>query len=161
MIALDPIPVGDLAALSESAVPESLAGIALDGALPPAFVAARSLEQIRSGKPEHWCSTFYIRESDNTVVGGCGFKDAPTNGRIEIGYAVSPQRRNRGIATAAVAALASMAFESGEVGEVLAQISELNASSARVVQKLGFVSIGTAVNHEGEVLVQWVLRDAA
>ena len=158
VITLDPIPVTDLTLLAKSAIPARLADIALEGSLPPAFVASRSLYQIRSGKPTQWCSTFYIREPDGTIVGGCGFKDAPFNARVELGYAVSPQRRNRGIATAAVAALVSIAFESGEVDEVLAQISELNASSTRVVEKLGFMSIGSVTDQENELLVQWVLR---
>ncbi|QRN53598.1 GNAT family N-acetyltransferase [Dyella caseinilytica] len=158
MITLDPIPLDDLVALSKSSIPTRLVGIALEGALPPAFVATRSLDHIDSGKSVHWCSTFYIRDLDKAVVGGCGFKDEPHNGRVEIGYAVSPERRNQGIATVAIEALTSLAFKSAEVHEVLAQVSELNAPSTRVVQKLGFVNTGTAVDKDDEVLVQWILR---
>jgi [ribosomal protein S5]-alanine N-acetyltransferase len=158
MITLDPIPVSDLAILAESIVPAELRGIALEGALPPAFVAARSLDQIHGGKPTRWCSTFYIRETDQTIVGGCGFKDAPCNGRVEIGYAVSPLRRNRGIATSAVRSLVSLAFESGEVSEILAQVNEINSPSTRVVEKLGFLSSSVLTDQYNTALVQWVLR---
>jgi [ribosomal protein S5]-alanine N-acetyltransferase len=158
MIALDPIPVDDLVSLSQSSIPTRLVDRVLKDALPPAFVAARSLDQICGGKAVHWCSTFYIREIDGTVIGGCGFKDEPHNGRVEIGYAVSPDRRNQGVATSAVKALISLAFKSGEVHEVLAKVSELNAPSMRVVQRLGFVEAGTEAGKDNELLVQWILR---
>lgn len=158
MIILDPIPVSDLVILAESAVPAELRNFALEGALPPAFVAVRSLDQIRSGKAARWCSTFYVRETDQTVVGGCGFKDAPCNGRVEIGYAVSPLRRNQGIATNAVRSLVSLAFEGGEVSEVLAQVDEINRPSTKVVEKLGFRSSGVTLDENNKKVVQWLLR---
>ena len=50
MITLELIPLQDLHDLARSTMPARLVGIARDGALPPAFVAIRSLDQIRGGK---------------------------------------------------------------------------------------------------------------
>lgn len=157
VIRLDPIPVEDLVALAAATTPGGIRHDVLSGALPPAFVAARSLGQIREGKSAFWCSTFYIREPDGTIVGGCGFKNVPIDGRVEIGYAVSPERRRQGIASAAVAKLASTAFASGEVTEVLAQVAADNEASIRVVTRLRFREVGRIVEND-ELLVHFVLH---
>lgn len=158
MITLDPIPLDDLILLSTSCIPTRLAGCTLDGALPPTIVATRALQHINGGKSAAWCSTFYIRDADGAVIGGCGFKDEPYGGRVEVGYSVAPERRNRGVATSAIEILARLAFKSAEVSEVLAKVHELNGPSTRVVQKLGFTKVGTEVDKNDQVLVQWILR---
>ena len=99
-----------------------------------------------------------VRQSDQVVVGGCGFKDAPAGGSVEIGYAVSPQCRKQGIATAAVRALLQKAFASAEVQEVRAEIDLSNIASTRVVQKLDFEHCGTVVAGEDEPFGQWSRR---
>jgi len=158
-VTLQSIPRAELQVLADSGRPDSVTTRMADGALPPAFVAQRSLTQLREGKEEYWCSTFYIvRDSDNCVIGGCGFKDVPSGGRIEIGYGVSPACRNQGVATHAVRELLRLAFATGDVSEVLAKISPMNASSTRVVQKLEFVKGEVTTDEDGELLVQWVMR---
>lgn len=101
------------------------------------------------------------RRADQALVGSCGFKDAPRQGRVEIGYGVAPDCRNQGVATAAVAALLDLAFSSGDVHQVLAQIDPDNRSSTRVVEKLGFRAEGTRTAEHDEVLVQWVATRSA
>lgn len=161
-VTLQPVSVAELRILADSGTPESVASKAAEGALPPPFVAARSLAQWEEGKPLSWCSTFFIvRNADQRIVGGCGFKDAPTGGRVEIGYGVSPECRNQGVATAAVRELLRLAFASGEIEEVLAQVSLMNISSIRVVQKLGFDEHGMKVDKNNEMLVQWTLQKPA
>lgn len=99
-----------------------------------------------------------MREPDGSVVGGCGFNDAPLNRYVEIGYAVSPLRRNRGIATAAIALLVSIAFASGEVDAVVACIDARNGASIRVVEKLGFTCLANGIDPTHDMDVHWVLR---
>jgi putative acetyltransferase len=156
-VTLHPISRFELAELALGAVPARAQHHAGPDALPPVFVAARALDQLADGKPLHWCSTFYIvRSEDEMIVGGCGFKDAPFNGIVEIGYAVAISCRNQGIATEAITALLKYAFASDEVNQVLAQINPDNIASAKVAEKAGFVRAGNIVDDEGEVLVQWV-----
>ena len=158
-VRLQSISRADLLVLANSGLPDGIAARTADGALPPAFVAQRSLTQLQEGKGEYWCSTFYIvRDADNFVVGGCGFKDVPLRGRVEIGYGVSPACRNQGVATHAVRELLHLAFATDAVSEVLAQVSPANAASTRVVQKLSFVKGEAAADESGELVVRWVLR---
>ena len=149
----------DLHALAASGIPVSLRGAVVDGALPPAFVATRSLEQLNAGADPYWCSTFLIvRESDQAIVGACGFKNEPAGSCVEIGYGVAPACRKQGIATAAVSALLRTAFESSDVDGVLAQVNPENSGSTRLVRALGFEARATVVDDDGEPLVQWFMR---
>ena len=149
----------DLHALAASGIPVSLRGAVVDGALPPAFVATRSLEQLNAGADPYWCSTFLIvRESDQAIVGACGFKNEPAGSCVEIGYGVAPACRKQGIATAAVSAMLRVAFGSSEIDAVLAQVNPDNTGSTRVVSTLGFGAHGTVIDEDGEPLVQWLMR---
>ena len=105
------IPLADLQCLARNEVPPHLGSTVIDGALPPAFVAARSLQQWLAGTSPRWCSSFYmLRRADLAIVGACGFKSPPQAGRVEIGYGVAAACRNQGVARQAVAALLLRAF---------------------------------------------------
>ena len=92
-----------------------------------------------------------MRDTDNQVVGGCGFKNEPKGGRVEIGYGVSAECRRQGAASTAVRALLKLAFSNG-VTEVLAEILPFNAASVAVVEKLGFKSTGARGTEDNETL---------
>ncbi len=145
----------DLRALAASTLPDIHGYSCATDALPPHFVAARALEQMANGVPAYWCSTFYIVAMANQhIVGSCGFKHAPREGMVEIGYGISPDCRKQGAATAAVQALLQLAFEGGAM-QVMAQVNPDNLASTRVVQKLGFVNTGSYVDEAQETLVRW------
>jgi RimJ/RimL family protein N-acetyltransferase len=123
----------------------------------PAFVAERAIQMLRAGVPERWARPFYIlRCFDQVIMGSCGFKHAPINGRVELGYGVFALYQRQGFATAAVAELMRLAFLTKEVDEVLAQINPENVASIKVVQKLGFERGESFVDEDGEPLVQWI-----
>ena len=145
----------DLRALAASTLPDVHGYSCAVEALPPHFVASRALEQMAAGVPVYWCSTFYIVVTANQhIVGSCGFKHAPRDGMVEIGYGISPDCRKQGAATAAVQALLQLAFEGGAT-QVMAQVNPENLASTRVVQKLGFVNAGSYVDDLQETLVHW------
>jgi RimJ/RimL family protein N-acetyltransferase len=156
-VSLHALTVAELEAIADSRAPEGrFANVAVD-AIVPAVVAARALPLQRTIRDGQLCGTFYlVRDADGDVVGSCGFKGAPVNRRVEIGYGVSPSHRKRGYATRAVRELLARAFASGLVDEVLAEVNAANEASTRVVGKLGFRSFGTRVDADGEPLVQWV-----
>ena len=101
-------------ALAASRIPEGLEDRAEHEAMPPAFVAARAIDLAAAGHPAPWSTTFLIvSDEDSRIVGGCGFKTAPRNGRVEVGYGVAPTARGRGAATEALRLLVCKAFEAG------------------------------------------------
>jgi [ribosomal protein S5]-alanine N-acetyltransferase len=90
----------ELQELAASREPELLRQRSEEQALPPAFVAARSLRLRAKGHPEPWSTSFLIvRNLDQRIVGACGFKTAPTtDGRVEVGYGVAASARGLGFA---------------------------------------------------------------
>jgi [ribosomal protein S5]-alanine N-acetyltransferase len=83
------------------------------------------------------------------LVGWGGFKGAPKEGIVELGYAIAPDRRGRGLATAAAEAMVAEAFDDPEVSAVIAHtLPERNASN-RVLEKVGFHLDGEAAE-DGE-----------
>lgn len=150
-----------LEALAASRVPEGLEARAEPESMPPPFVASRSLELAAAGHPAPWSTTFLIvNDEDNRIVGGCGFKTVPINGRVEVGYGVSPAGQGKGAATAALKLLLHKAFEAGAT-EVLAEVTPTNHASTRVVLNSGFVKVGDRVDSENELVIQWVKRSEA
>lgn len=151
----------ELEALAASRVPEALENRAEPDSMPPAFVATRSLELAAAGHPAPWSTTFLIVNNEDTrIVGGCGFKTVPMNGRVEVGYGVSPAGQGKGAATAALKLLLRSAFDAGAT-EVLAEIAPTNHASTRVVQKAGFIQVGARVDNENEYVIQWTKRSEA
>ncbi len=156
-----PITEPQLRQIAACGVPPELSDRLEPNALPPAFVAQRALQMLEHGHAEVWsCSYLIVREMDARIVGGCGFKIAPRGGRVEIGYAVSPESRGQGAATEAVRQLMDIAFSAG-AKTIAAEISPENHASIRVVQKLGFAAIGSRVDEEGEQVVQWAVASGA
>jgi RimJ/RimL family protein N-acetyltransferase len=150
-----------LESLAASRVPEGLEDRADPESMPPPFVASRSLAIAAAGHPAPWATTFLIvNDEDKQIIGGCGFKTIPLNGRVEVGYGVSPARQGNGAATAALKLLLHKAFEAGAT-EVLAEVTPTNLASTRVVKKLGFVQIGDRVDNDNEQVIQWVKRSEA
>lgn len=153
---LQPLTQSELETLAASRVPEQLAPRLERDSLPPAFVAARALKLRAEGRPEPWSSTFLIiDDSEGKIVGGCGFKTAPDDGRVEVGYGVAPSARGRGAATAALQMLLDKAFDAG-AQEVVAEVIPTNHASIRVVRKAGFLQSGSRLDEAGEFVVRWI-----
>jgi len=146
----------DLRTIASGRVPQVYAEDLEFGALPPPFVAARALRLAAAGFPQPWSTTFLIRRhEDGRVVGGCGFKTAPTHGRVEVGYGVAPAAQKQGAATAALEMLLEVARNAG-ASEVLAEIAPSNFASMRVVEKAGFRRAGERLDEDDEHVVQWL-----
>lgn len=83
---------------------------------------------------------FLLVEADEarTLVGVGGFKGAPVEGAVELGYEVLEQFRGRGFATEATAGMLSFAFAQPDVNLVAAQTLPHLAPSIGVLQRCGF-----------------------
>ncbi len=73
------------------------------------------------------------------VIGDIGFKGAPINGIVEIGYYVSTIHRNQGYAKEAGEALLQWAFSHEDVTIVTASCHPSNIPSCRVLESCGFI----------------------
>lgn len=102
----------------------------------------------QSAFEDPWIHGFSLLMSDGTNVGIGSFKGPPTNGVVEIAYAILPQHQGRGYATAAASAMVDYAFRSAEVRMVIAHTLPDGAASQRVLQKAGFRHVGEVVDPE-------------
>lgn len=77
------------------------------------------------------------RAADGRAIGGIGFKGAPKDGSVEIGYGLAPSARGHGYAAEAVAAVLAVAAGHG-VERVLADTDGANVASQRTLERAGF-----------------------
>lgn len=76
-------------------------------------------------------------------------------GAVELGYAVAPGWRERGVAGAAVAAMLREAWAAPEVDAVLAETPAEPSASVRVLEKAGFRRDGAFLEAEAGRVWRW------
>jgi RimJ/RimL family protein N-acetyltransferase len=106
-----------------------------------------------------WGSLFFIELAVPTLVGFGGFKGSPSpDGVVEIGYAIAPAFRGRGLATDAVALMVQRAFADVAVHAVDAHTLGHDNPSTRVLQKTGFRKIAEIDDPDDGPIWQWRLE---
>lgn len=109
--------------------------------IPPDFLAANDVWTFMSGlrsDPANvgWTMNAIVR--DGVIVGNAGFKGAPTDGVVELGYTVLEAHRRQGIAVAATRLLVERGEREPAVSRVIAAINPDNTASIAVVVAAGF-----------------------
>lgn len=101
-----------------------------------------------------WWTYFFIHAKDNVLVGLGGYKGkADESGMVEIGYAIIPAYRGRGLATEAAQGLVDYAFSHPQIERVDGQTLPERNGSTRVLEKIGMEQVGTA--HDPDVGAVW------
>lgn len=89
-----------------------------------------------------WGTRLFLLDEPRTLVGWGGFKGPPREGAIELGYAIAPAWRKRGLATAAIGELVREGFADPAVRAILAHTRPEPGASVRVLEKCGFANEG-------------------
>jgi RimJ/RimL family protein N-acetyltransferase len=97
----------------------------------------------------------YIAFLDDVAVGTCGFKSAPSQGRVELAYYTFPGNEGRGVATAMAAELVAMANRTDPAVTVAAQTLPERNASHRVLEKQGFSCVGPVEHPEDGLVLEW------
>jgi RimJ/RimL family protein N-acetyltransferase len=106
-----------------------------------------------------WGSLFFIEREVATLVGFGGFKGSPSpDGVVEIGYAIAPAFRGRGLATDAVEQMLQRAFADVAVRAVDAHTLGHDNPSTRVLQKTGFRKLAEIEDPDDGPIWQWRLE---
>ncbi len=96
--------------------------------------------------PEQAAWSFYYfvlpKPAGRTLVGLGGFKGAPTDGAVEIGYSVVGSFQRRGFASEAVRGFVRFAFADRRVERVIAETLPHLVPSIGVLEKCGFAHVG-------------------
>jgi RimJ/RimL family protein N-acetyltransferase len=105
-----------------------------------------------------WGTRLFVVDDPATLVGWGGFKGPPDDGAIELGYAVAPAWRGRGVASAAVAAMLREAWAVPAVRTALAHTLADRNASVRVLEKAGFTRDAEPIDGELGALWRWRLE---
>jgi RimJ/RimL family protein N-acetyltransferase len=87
------------------------------------------------------------------LIGFCGFLILPeVLAEPELVYALRERFCGRGLATEMARASIAEARALGALGEIVASVDDVNRASVRVLEKLGFVSVGKRPGAFGDML---------
>jgi RimJ/RimL family protein N-acetyltransferase len=106
-----------------------------------------------------WGTLLFVLDEPRTLVGLGGYKGGPSEeGVVEIGYALAPAFRRRGLATEAVRQMVLRGFSDPRVRAIDAHtLANLNPS-ARILEKAGFQKIGDYEDLDDGSIWHWRLR---
>ena len=139
---------GKLAEIIDARVPEHWQGPDLAEAL-PFFI-----KEMENNPPGLIWDGIIVHKADRVVIGDMGFMGGPdAAGRVEIGYSIGPEYRNRGYATEMALALIRWAFQQKDIRVVTATCLDNNIGSIKVLKKIGMHRLQA----EGNML-KWELR---
>jgi RimJ/RimL family protein N-acetyltransferase len=103
-----------------------------------------------------WGPRLFLADDPRRVVGWGGFKGAPRDGMVELGYEIAESCRRRGHATAAVRAMVAEAFSSADVTMVIAHTLPERNPSNELLGRLGF-TFDREVRQGDEIAWRFVL----
>jgi RimJ/RimL family protein N-acetyltransferase len=112
-----------------------------------------ALREAREGGAGEWGSHLFF-DDDGALVGFGGWKGPPVEGVAELGYAVSPARQGRGIATAVVCELIDRAHAAG-VRVVCAHTMPERSASTTVLERSGFAFTGPVDDENDGTVWRW------
>jgi [ribosomal protein S5]-alanine N-acetyltransferase len=106
-----------------------------------------------------WWTYLFIHRADRVLIGLGGFKGpADEEGMVEIGYAIAPAYRRRGLAVEASHGMITYAFSHPEIKRVQAHtLAERNAST-RVLERVGMKHVGTVHDPDDGEVWRWSLN---
>lgn len=100
----------------------------------------------------------YLFRVEEKWVGTGGFKGEPTDGQVEIAYAVSPEMEGQGIGTMICAHLTTISKTQGVQLRITARtLPEKNASTS-ILTKNGYTLIGPIQDPDDGEVWEWEFR---
>lgn len=112
---------------------------------------------IEDPKAQKYLNYLPIDNKTNMLIGSCGFKGTPKNGRVEIGYEVCMDFRNQGFATEMVQLLLEIALASKQINKVVAHTIAKDNASTSVLKKCGFSFVKAILDEVDGIVYRWQL----
>jgi ribosomal-protein-alanine N-acetyltransferase len=108
-----------------------------------------------------WWTHLFVHVEDKVLIGSGGYKGkADEAGMVEIGYAIVPAYRHRGLATEAAQGLVDHAFVHAHIKRVDAHTLAQRNASTRVLEKVGMRFVRTVNDPDVGEVWRWSLRRA-
>jgi RimJ/RimL family protein N-acetyltransferase len=114
------------------------------------------LTTLDAGADPTWHSQLIVHVAERALIGLGGFKGPPTDGRVEIGYGISPAYRHQGYATEAARLMVDTARAAG-VTTVMAHTLPEPSFSTRLLVTLGFTQTTTVDDPDDGPVWRWEL----
>lgn len=116
-----------------------------------------SIDKLTSNESKQgWWTYFPIHKTDNKLIGSGGYKGKPTDkGIVELGYEISPDYRNKGLATEMTSALIYNAFSFSQVTAIIAHTLGQVNTSTKILTKCGFEEIN---DPDDGMIWKWELK---
>jgi RimJ/RimL family protein N-acetyltransferase len=116
-----------------------------------------SLEMLEKNPQNlRWGMHLFLHKEENKIIGSGGFKGrADDEGMVEMGYAISPDYENRGLATEAARGMIDYAFSWSQVLRVDAHTLAAENASVRILRKCGMTKIAEKHDAEDGDIWQW------
>ncbi|MDF2438230.1 MAG: GCN5-related N-acetyltransferase [Bacteroidota bacterium] len=119
-----------------------------------------SLDKLSESEEEkNWWTYFPIHKQDNKLIGSGGYKGKPNiAGTVELGYEISAEYRNRGLATEMAEGLINNAFRDDRVKIIIAHTLGKHNPSTKVLQKCGFEKVEEINDPDEGLIWKWELE---
>ena len=104
-----------------------------------------------------WIGYFVIK--DNQIVGCCGFKGKPKDGKVEIAYWTFEEFEGQGIATFSCRELVLISQKSDPTMIITATTAPKNNASTKILQHNGFEFTEVVQDHEIGDAWLWTLKN--
>ncbi len=119
-----------------------------------------SLARLTESEDENgWWTYLPIHKQDNRLIGTGGYKGKPTSdGTIELGYEITPDYRNRGLATEMTKGLIDNALKDKRVNTIIAHTLGQENPSTKVLQKCGFEKVQEINDPDDGLIWKWELK---
>jgi [ribosomal protein S5]-alanine N-acetyltransferase len=100
----------------------------------------------------------YLVFDGEIIVGSCGFKNIPVDGKVEIAYWTFKEFEHRGIATSSCAHLVNISLSANPSLIITARTSSVNNTSSRILRKNGFSHTGMVYDDECGDIYEWTYQ---
>jgi RimJ/RimL family protein N-acetyltransferase len=143
----------DFASILRGEAPRDLCLVS-DSAIAPLEVL-QMLSDLASRVRSKFAPSAWMMVEDGELVGLCSIERMPSDGEIHLGYGVAPTKQGQGVARRAIKEIVNWAKSDPRVTRLSAETNVNNLPSQRVLERNGFVTVGTRTDDEDGELICW------
>ena len=128
-----------------------------DGYVEFPAVIEHAVANVRAGADPKWATYLIVHDADAALIGIGGFKGAPVDGMVEIGYAIAPVYRKQGHVDQCRCAPSWRSRALDGLRTVVADTLPEHNASTKVLTRCGFDHVGEVVDPDEGPVWRWEL----
>ena len=143
----------DFASILAGEAPRDLRLVSDSAIAPPEVL--QMLSDLAGLVRSNFAPSAWMMIEDGELVGMCSIARIPSDGEIHLGYGVAPTKQGQGVARRAIKEIVDWAKSDSRVERLSAETNVDNIPSQRVLERNGFVNVGTRTDDEDGELICW------